>query len=476
MMGRYHDVTYGILHLLGAGTSIANPILYGYMNENFRNEYRKFYHKMPWYRSSKLFVKNLRSQMSQKPLTKVPSNSSIESGPVVTQRPKGLRKLKDSQLMMSHLGVSSSHSCHSNLIKRESHSFGHKIHQDLELSHNDTCDLCHNNKCDHKCDTKNQPVNRNCYQYHTIQKCDSNKSCDKTPIGHRNSYENKLFEPDHRCNTQNHFDTKICDQCHTIKKCDPLNKRCDKTPLGHKNSFENKLFKPDHKCDTKTQLVTRNCDQCHTLKKCDPLHKSCDKTLLGHRNSYENKLFEPDHKCDNETQLVTKKCDPCHTIQKCDTCPNNIKTPLGHRRSFESNYGSFDSKCDTETQAEKCDQSHRITNTFLHTENEKVQRSKSLKLKERIIKPKVKKTMSYELKQLPEDSLPILERGTPKSLSFRIKKPPIHRKLSEIIEKPHQYSSKVNYIQRSISLNPSKSQHIRFTITNDKSDSEETAL
>ena len=169
MMGRYHDVTYGILHLLGAGTSIANPILYGYMNENFRNEYRKFYHKMPWYRSSKLFVKNLKSQMSQKPLTKAPSNSSIESGPVVTQRPKGLRKLKDSQLMMSQLGVSSNHSpsCHSFLIKRENHE---------ESSHSIKSDKCHTHVCDHG----------------------------------TSGYENKLFVPDQKC-----------DQGHTTDKCDP---------------------------------------------------------------------------------------------------------------------------------------------------------------------------------------------------------------------------------------------------------------
>ena len=37
------------MYLLGGTNSIANPILYGYMNENFKKEYAKFYKKMPWY-------------------------------------------------------------------------------------------------------------------------------------------------------------------------------------------------------------------------------------------------------------------------------------------------------------------------------------------------------------------------------------------------------------------------------------------
>ena len=66
-MGPYHDMVYGLMHLLGATNSIANPILYGYMNENFRNEYRKFYKKMPWYNTSLVLVRSIRRNVIQKP-------------------------------------------------------------------------------------------------------------------------------------------------------------------------------------------------------------------------------------------------------------------------------------------------------------------------------------------------------------------------------------------------------------------------
>ena len=327
MMGMYHDVTYGVLHLLGAGTSIANPILYGYMNENFRNEYRKFYQKMPWYRSSKMLVKSLKSQMSSKPLAKAASNSSIESGPVETQRPKGLRKLKDAQFLMSQLSKSiedPSYSGHSKVIKRDSFDNGSN------------------------------------YKY---------KCCDYC----RRGYENQLFESDHELNKHDDEHQNIACKCNNM-----------------------------------------DCDHSH--------NNSCDKNLIS-----------------------------------------NVK-------SFESNYGSFDSSYDPE----KCDQSHNYVNFFIKTENDRLNRSKSLKvpMKSHF---KVKKTLSFEMKQLPEDSLPILERGPPKSLS--IKKPKLRRKLSEIIEKPNQFSSRVNYCQRSISLNTPRPQQIRLTITgSEKSDSEETAL
>ena len=49
-MGGYHDIMYGILHLLGAANAVTNPVLYGYLNENFRNEYISIYRRMPWYR------------------------------------------------------------------------------------------------------------------------------------------------------------------------------------------------------------------------------------------------------------------------------------------------------------------------------------------------------------------------------------------------------------------------------------------
>lgn len=59
-MGAYHDSIYGLMHLLGATNSIANPILYGYMNENFRHEYRKFFRKMPWYSHSLVLVRSIK--------------------------------------------------------------------------------------------------------------------------------------------------------------------------------------------------------------------------------------------------------------------------------------------------------------------------------------------------------------------------------------------------------------------------------
>lgn len=46
------EVVYGMLHLLGTANACFNPILYGYLNENFRNEYKSIYRRMPWYSHS----------------------------------------------------------------------------------------------------------------------------------------------------------------------------------------------------------------------------------------------------------------------------------------------------------------------------------------------------------------------------------------------------------------------------------------
>lgn len=46
------EVVYGLLHLLGTANACFNPILYGYLNENFRNEYKSIYKRMPWYSHS----------------------------------------------------------------------------------------------------------------------------------------------------------------------------------------------------------------------------------------------------------------------------------------------------------------------------------------------------------------------------------------------------------------------------------------
>jgi len=36
-------VVYAVLHLFGLCNAITNPILYGYLNENFRKEYKGIY-------------------------------------------------------------------------------------------------------------------------------------------------------------------------------------------------------------------------------------------------------------------------------------------------------------------------------------------------------------------------------------------------------------------------------------------------
>ena len=36
-------VIYAVLHLFGMCNALTNPILYGYLNENFRKEYRNIY-------------------------------------------------------------------------------------------------------------------------------------------------------------------------------------------------------------------------------------------------------------------------------------------------------------------------------------------------------------------------------------------------------------------------------------------------
>jgi hypothetical protein len=46
------ELVYGLLHLLGTANACFNPILYGYLNENFRNEYKSIYRRMPWYSHS----------------------------------------------------------------------------------------------------------------------------------------------------------------------------------------------------------------------------------------------------------------------------------------------------------------------------------------------------------------------------------------------------------------------------------------
>ena len=66
LMGRYHNVMYLILHLLGAANAVSNPILYGYLNENFRHEYFTIYRKMPWYPSSVVMARTLKRSFKRK--------------------------------------------------------------------------------------------------------------------------------------------------------------------------------------------------------------------------------------------------------------------------------------------------------------------------------------------------------------------------------------------------------------------------
>merc|ERR1719361_1337256 len=45
-------IIYALLQLFGMCTAIANPILYGYLNENFRKHYGTLYRHMPWHAAS----------------------------------------------------------------------------------------------------------------------------------------------------------------------------------------------------------------------------------------------------------------------------------------------------------------------------------------------------------------------------------------------------------------------------------------
>ena len=39
------QIVYGLLQLLGTANACSNPILYGYLNENFFNEYKNIYRR-----------------------------------------------------------------------------------------------------------------------------------------------------------------------------------------------------------------------------------------------------------------------------------------------------------------------------------------------------------------------------------------------------------------------------------------------
>ena len=48
------EVLYGFFKLLGATNAIVNPILYGYLNGNFRTVYKEYYQKLPWYSTTQV--------------------------------------------------------------------------------------------------------------------------------------------------------------------------------------------------------------------------------------------------------------------------------------------------------------------------------------------------------------------------------------------------------------------------------------
>ena len=43
LIAGHETVIYAILHLFGLCNALTNPILYGYLNENFRKEYKNIY-------------------------------------------------------------------------------------------------------------------------------------------------------------------------------------------------------------------------------------------------------------------------------------------------------------------------------------------------------------------------------------------------------------------------------------------------
>lgn len=44
-------MVYGLCTIMGLGNACINPILYGYLNENFRREYKNIFNQIPWHSS-----------------------------------------------------------------------------------------------------------------------------------------------------------------------------------------------------------------------------------------------------------------------------------------------------------------------------------------------------------------------------------------------------------------------------------------
>ena len=93
----------GLMLLLGGTNSIANPILYGYMNENFKKEYKNFYGKIFWIPKFRT-MKNVGSWFSILAFYKKSSTSQndeiLEMNKIRNAPPKLLKNFSDSTLFM----------------------------------------------------------------------------------------------------------------------------------------------------------------------------------------------------------------------------------------------------------------------------------------------------------------------------------------------------------------------------------------
>jgi hypothetical protein len=58
--GNSHALVYGICHILGLANACVNPVLYGYLNENFRKEYKHIFKMFPWHRSERRRSRSIR--------------------------------------------------------------------------------------------------------------------------------------------------------------------------------------------------------------------------------------------------------------------------------------------------------------------------------------------------------------------------------------------------------------------------------
>eukprot|EP00095_Tigriopus_kingsejongensis_P003900 maker-scaffold296_size217904-snap-gene-1.18 protein:Tk03900 transcript:maker-scaffold296_size217904-snap-gene-1.18-mRNA-1 annotation:"NPYLR8" len=87
-------VIYSLFHLFGLCNACINPILYGYLNENFRKEYKKIYRQMPWYSTSShhqpafhlhIMTPQQHELMSQNALAMNYNNNNTSSNPGQTK-------------------------------------------------------------------------------------------------------------------------------------------------------------------------------------------------------------------------------------------------------------------------------------------------------------------------------------------------------------------------------------------------------